>query len=525
MTHAIPWIAAWLGCAAPTPRPPAPAAPSTTFPTARIEQTCGMAFEYGALPEVLVDDRWGTLSALDRHALRIQVCGARTRAEVAMATTLIGVRQLEAGDTDAGLASLRHAADVWYEPMAHVELGMRYLDGDVVRADPARAWRYLSAAQGIAQDVAERTGDDGLAKLVAVRTEDALAALDAPQMRKRFDRHRARGHRALRPGAGRIVPRGLREPEVRRIGRARPLHRGGRRRGALNSRDAPLRARRATIDHGPRRRRFAPCDRPQPTEGLTGVARFAVPLLGRWNTSSGSQRVVMGFVRQVSHRWIQAAMSNRLVVEGEEHIVGLTPPRGLLMVANHRTFWDMYVATSVLGARTPFIQRLHFPVRSRFFYTNVVGVGINLAVAGGAMWPAMFGGFDRHGRNAAAIQAVVQSLEAPGTLVGVHPEGTRNKGADPLQLLPAKGGAGRILQAVHPDVLVLPYFLSGLTNDLPREIRANFRAPERRGPPIRIAFGEPVPAGALDRSGTPRDASERLLERIRALAPGRADTF
>jgi 1-acyl-sn-glycerol-3-phosphate acyltransferase len=130
----------------------------------------------------------------------------------------------------------------------------------------------------------------------------------------------------------------------------------------------------------------------------------------------------------------------------------------------------------------------------------------------------MFGGFDRYGRNAAAIAAVVRSLDVPGTLVGVHPEGTRNKGSDPLQLLPAKGGAGRILQAVDPEVLVVPYFLSGLSNDLPRELAQNFLPARYRGPPIRISFGVPVRAGDLDRTGTPRDLSGRLLERIRALA-------
>lgn len=252
--------------------------------------------------------------------------------------------------------------------------------------------------------------------------------------------------------------------------------------------------------------------------GLTGFSRVAVPLLTRWNTSAVSQRVVLAFVRQVSHRWIQFCMSNRLDVVGAEHIVGLAPPRGVLLVANHRTFWDMYVAASVLGAHTDFVQRLHFPVRARFFYTNPLGAVINLAVAGGAMWPPMFGGFDRHGRNATGIAAVARALDQPGTLVGIHPEGTRNHNADPRALLPAKGGAGRILAAAHPDVLVLPYFLTGLTNQLHHEIRRNFRAEGHRGPPIRIAFGAPVAAGALDRTGSPRELSAGLLDRVRALA-------
>ena len=256
-----------------------------------------------------------------------------------------------------------------------------------------------------------------------------------------------------------------------------------------------------------------------PTEGLKGFERFSVPMLGRWNNSARAQRAVMLFVRHVSHRWISAVSSNRMAIVGEDKIAGLRPQRGVLMVANHRTFWDMYIATSVFGSRTDFIERLHFPVRSRFFYTNPAGVLINLGVAGGAMWPAMFGGFDRYGRNAAAISAVARALDVPGTLVGVHPEGTRNKDPDPTSLLPPKGGAGRILQAVHGDVVVVPYHLSGITDDLPREILGNFMPKDRRGPPIRIAFGDPVAAGDLDRTGTPRDLSGRLLARIADLAP------
>jgi hypothetical protein len=105
------------------------------------------------------------------------------------------------------------------------------------------------------------------------------------------------------------------------------------------------------------------------------------------------------------------------------------------------------------------------------------------------MWPPMFDGFDRHGRNSAAIAAVTHGLDARGTLVGIHPEGTRNKGPDPQVLLKGRGGAGRMVQEMHPDVIVLPFHLSGLTGDLVREVVRNFLPAGRRGPPIRLAFG------------------------------------
>src|SRR5687768_16053339 len=92
----------------------------------------------------------------------------------------------------------------------------------------------------------------------------------------------------------------------------------------------------------------APVVRGRPTDGLQGFARVAVPLLAWWNTSAVTQRLVLGFTRQVSRRWILAAMSNRLEVLGAEHLASLAPSRGVLLVANHRTFWDMYVAAAVL---------------------------------------------------------------------------------------------------------------------------------------------------------------------------------
>lgn len=267
----------------------------------------------------------------------------------------------------------------------------------------------------------------------------------------------------------------------------------------------------------------ASADTRQRTDGLRGFVRFAVPLLGWWNTSPVTQRVVVGFARQVSQRWILGATANRLQVVHGERVDTLDPPRGVLLVGNHRTFWDMYVTTAVIGARTGFVRRLYFPVRSRFFYTNPLGVGINLAMAGGAMWPPMFDGFDRHGRNSAAIAAVTHGLDERGTLVGIHPEGTRNKGSDPQVLLRGRGGAGRMVQAVHPDVIVLPFHLSGLTGHLPRELVRNFLPAGRRGPPIRLVFGEPVRAGDLDRSASPRDLSEALLDRVRALGAERSE--
>ncbi len=236
-----------------------------------------------------------------------------------------------------------------------------------------------------------------------------------------------------------------------------------------------------------------------------------------WNTSPLAKRVVYAFVRYVSHTWIQAVLSNRLQVTGAEHVRGLSPPRGVLLVGNHRTFWDMYVATSTLTVASDFARQFFFPVRARFFYTNPIGVLLNLAVSGGSMWPPIVGGFDRDGRNLRALEELARVLDAPATLAGIHPEGTRGTREDPLELLPAKGGAGRLLQACHPDVIVIPYFLTGVTNDFVREVIRNYRRPGRRGAAIRLVWGRPFRAGDVDRDASAVALARELLDQVRAL--------
>ena len=256
-----------------------------------------------------------------------------------------------------------------------------------------------------------------------------------------------------------------------------------------------------------------------PEEGLGRFEALAVRGMTRWNRSSTAKALVYLFVRYVSHTWIQAVTSRRLQIVGADHIIDLDPPRGVLLVANHRTFWDMYVATSVLAAHTDFARKFFFPVRSRFFYTHPLGVVVNFAVSGGSMWPPMASGFDRLGRSAASLEQLARTLDAPRTVAGIHPEGTRNRRSDLLDLLPAKGGAGRLIQACHPDTLVLPFFLSGLTDAFVVEVARNFRREGHRGPPIRIAFGAPIPAGDFPRDVAPLIVARQILERVRTLGP------
>jgi 1-acyl-sn-glycerol-3-phosphate acyltransferase len=71
-------------------------------------------------------------------------------------------------------------------------------------------------------------------------------------------------------------------------------------------------------------------------------------------------------------------------------------------------------------------------------------------------------------------------------VIGFHPEGKRNTTGETYDFLPAQTGVGKIIMASRPQVV--PVFIAGLGNDLPKQILGNWRGGEK----IRIYFGEPI---------------------------------
>src|SRR5690606_32986286 len=80
-------------------------------------------------------------------------------------------------------------------------------------------------------------------------------------------------------------------------------------------------------------------------------------------------------------------------------------------------------------------------------------------------------------------------LADPDVIVGMHPEGTRNKGDDPYALLPAQPGVGQIV--LHARPIVVPMFINGLSNDFVRDVIKTHRPGTRLTDPVIAVFGEP----------------------------------
>ncbi|MFN8654544.1 MAG: lysophospholipid acyltransferase family protein [Gemmatimonadales bacterium] len=255
---------------------------------------------------------------------------------------------------------------------------------------------------------------------------------------------------------------------------------------------------------------------PPPLDALTPFERFAVRLVGRMQRGAW-QRFWFWGERQIGARWIEAALGPLLEVHGLDHVSATTRDRPVILIANHRSFFDLYVAMSTLFRRLPGWRSTCFPVRGRYYYQTVGGLLLN----GIAAWWSMYPPFFHEPRCRRFDQWALTHLgdlarEGPGRLIGFHPEGTRNKGTDPYSFLPTQPGIGRLMHEARPQVV--PAFIAGLGNNLPEIVSRRWRGGER----VRLWFGPPVDYAHLvdlppDRS-THRVLADLAMSKVADLA-------
>lgn len=195
-------------------------------------------------------------------------------------------------------------------------------------------------------------------------------------------------------------------------------------------------------------------------------------------------RVLRWCQRVIGAGWIHFCTKNLLHVYGKERLP--TPEEGpFIWVSNHRSFFDMFVANAWLF-RHGFDTRVLYPVRANFFYDSWLGFFVNGIMSFWSMYPPIFRDRKRLVLNHTAFCELAAAVDR-GRSVGIHPEGTRNKGDDPYQFLPAQAGVGRLVHLTQAPVV--PFFINGLGNDLKKQVGGNFT---KKGPPIRLVFGKPL---------------------------------
>lgn len=220
--------------------------------------------------------------------------------------------------------------------------------------------------------------------------------------------------------------------------------------------------------------------------------------------------------RHLGSLWIKICTYNLMNVFGIENVAESPVEKPLLLVANHRSFFDMYVVSSVIFRQTKRPIRLYFPVRAKFFYTSPIGWFVNLVMGWWAMYPPFF----REAREAekrefdkfSLAELIRIASSGNGTIIGFHPEGKRNLSEDPYDFLPAQPGVGAVIMKARPNVI--PVFIAGLGNHLPKQILGNWTG----GPKVRIWFGEPVDLEGFyeksDRLRTHKELADHLMAKI-----------
>ena len=248
---------------------------------------------------------------------------------------------------------------------------------------------------------------------------------------------------------------------------------------------------------------------------LSPLERAQIRFIRRTLRPGLLDQAVRTLQRTVGQRWILAATDRLRHVHGLERLPPFDPTSSVILVSNHRSFFDLYVATAVLVARG-LPLRILFPVRSTFFYDHPLGPVVNGLMSFFAMYPPIFRDRKRAALNLASLDETAGLLRRGGFFVGMHPEGTRNKGGDPYTLLPPQSGVGRLIRAA--GVPVVPVFVNGLGNDLPRQVAGGITG---RGTPIHVVFGSPIDFGPLlsgpDSPATHKRIAETCIDAIRSL--------
>ncbi len=224
---------------------------------------------------------------------------------------------------------------------------------------------------------------------------------------------------------------------------------------------------------------------------LTGIERFALRFAELANENPRGKWLQTQFLRGISYAWVRTCLANRMLVEGLEGLMALHPEAGVMLVSNHRSFFDQYaMLLACYMGPVHWSKRLFFPVRSNFFYDQPLGVVINAAIAGGAMYPPIYRQRERRALNDDALDRMVEILQHRGNVLGMHPEGTRGKGPDPYEFLPAQPGVGKLALVGRPTII--PAFIHGLGNNIVEDVKWNFGKLARLDHAVIVVFGPPV---------------------------------
>ena len=259
---------------------------------------------------------------------------------------------------------------------------------------------------------------------------------------------------------------------------------------------------------------------------LNLTERIGFKLTHRMNQGSWKQLMTY-FQRHIGSLWIKISTYNLMQVRGLENFEKTDATRPIILVANHRSFFDMYVVSTTLFRKTNRKFFLYFPVRAKFFYSSPIGWFVNFIMGWFSMYPPFFreeAKVEKREFDKFSMRKMIHICsEDKPNIIGFHPEGKRNLGDDPYKFFRAQPGVGAVIRKAQPQVV--PVFITGLGNHLPKQVLGNWTGGEK----IRVWFGEPLDLSEFyeksDRLRTHKEISDFLMTKISDLAEKDKMTF
>ena len=252
----------------------------------------------------------------------------------------------------------------------------------------------------------------------------------------------------------------------------------------------------------------------QGAERLTRIEKFNTRLVFQTFASRALDRMCRWGLVNFGARWVDVCTKNLRHIHGLERLPSMHDIGSFVLATNHRSYFDLYVTSMVL-IKAGLRNRMLYPVRSKFFYDNPLGLFVNGIMSFGSMYPPIFRERKRLALNRVGLQEIAWFMKNRDMCVGIHPEGTRNKNEDAYELLPPQAGVGQLIQSCR--VPVIPAFINGLSNDFPKQVGSNF---SKKGEPIVLVFGEPLDFSEhYEKKGRPiqKEIARQTLEKIAEL--------
>ena len=109
---------------------------------------------------------------------------------------------------------------------------------------------------------------------------------------------------------------------------------------------------------------------------LSWIERFNLRVV-RFSFEPGLLDRLLRFLqRTVGQAWIHQGSKNIRQVFGLERLPDFSELNSVIVVANHQSFFDLYIITAEL-VRRGLRKRIVFLVRGEFFYDSLFGVFVN----------------------------------------------------------------------------------------------------------------------------------------------------